>query len=107
MFHLFCFKLFLLYFSLQRVVPEQINQILSADLNKNQLLKPFSVEHPNIPAITVNKYTTHAKDILLSSVIPAFQELKDYIEKVGFFHWSFSYLKYYSHKNGVIKMNIR
>lgn len=67
----------------QQGVAAQLDQIMNSDIDKHGLLKPLLADQPHIPSTILSKYRTRAKDIVMSSVFPAFQELKEYLEKVN------------------------
>lgn len=69
------------YASSVQGVAVQLNQITNSDIEKHGLLRPLLADQLQIPSTTLNKFRTRAKDIVMSSVFPAFQELKEYLEK--------------------------
>jgi uncharacterized protein (DUF885 family) len=62
-----------------RDVPKQITDLIPADPLKSALLQPLTEFPPNFTAADRNRLTDRAKQIYANSIVPAFQELNNYL----------------------------
>ncbi|BFZ14786.1 hypothetical protein BsWGS_17825 [Bradybaena similaris] len=68
------------YTSVSRV-PGQIESILNTAIDKQEFLKPFTEEHPQVPKEKLGVFQVAARELVKSAIAPAFKALKAYIEE--------------------------
>ncbi|GFO11539.1 hypothetical protein PoB_003804400 [Plakobranchus ocellatus] len=73
-----------LFISSIQNIPKQIESMVNPnDVDESGLMKPFTEDHPNIEADTLESFHRQARSVIVTSIFPELVELKNYLEREG------------------------